>query len=164
MRTLLWTKLLSNYFKHIIMQVWEDIMTNTFNNYQLPCYWKYISHHYKCMVLNESFHIAMGTSLTPILLSICRSNLFYSFICYYFYGIFIIISYHNSPYHPPTFVLFWSSLCLFSGRAWDTCREVPVIEDEQTPWKMIKLLKIISLFLVAVIVFGLALCSKVWSF
>uniref|UniRef100_A0A8D3APK5 chitin synthase n=1 Tax=Scophthalmus maximus TaxID=52904 RepID=A0A8D3APK5_SCOMX len=36
----------------------------------------------------------------------------------------------------------------------------PVIEDEQTPWKMIKLLKIISLFLVAVIVFGLALCSK----
>ncbi|XP_035476930.2 chitin synthase chs-1-like [Scophthalmus maximus] len=46
------------------------------------------------------------------------------------------------------------------AKAWDTCREVPVIEDEQTPWKMIKLLKIISLFLVAVIVFGLALCSK----
>uniref|UniRef100_UPI0037E97134 chitin synthase chs-2-like n=1 Tax=Semicossyphus pulcher TaxID=241346 RepID=UPI0037E97134 len=45
-------------------------------------------------------------------------------------------------------------------RPWDTCREVPVIEDEQTPWKMIKLLKIITLFFVAVIVFGLALCSK----
>ncbi|XP_040909387.1 chitin synthase chs-1-like [Toxotes jaculatrix] len=45
-------------------------------------------------------------------------------------------------------------------RPWDTCREVPVIEDEQTPWKLIKLLKIISLFVVAVIVFGFAICSK----
>ncbi|XP_051245639.1 chitin synthase chs-1-like [Dicentrarchus labrax] len=45
-------------------------------------------------------------------------------------------------------------------RPWDTCREVPVIEDEQTPWKMIKLLRSISLCIVAVIVFGLALCSK----
>ncbi|XP_044028475.1 chitin synthase chs-1-like [Siniperca chuatsi] len=45
-------------------------------------------------------------------------------------------------------------------RPWDSCREVPVIEDEQTPWKMIKLLKIVSLSVVAVIVFGLALCSK----
>ncbi|XP_037651888.1 chitin synthase chs-2-like [Sebastes umbrosus] len=45
-------------------------------------------------------------------------------------------------------------------KPWDTCREVPVIEDEQTPWKMIKLLKIISLCIVAVTVFGLALCSK----
>ncbi|XP_026156217.1 chitin synthase chs-1-like [Mastacembelus armatus] len=46
-------------------------------------------------------------------------------------------------------------------RLWDTFREVPVIEDEQTPWKQIKLLKIITLFVVAVVVFGLALCSKV---
>ncbi|XP_060915616.1 chitin synthase chs-2-like [Labrus mixtus] len=45
-------------------------------------------------------------------------------------------------------------------RPWDTCREVPVIEDEQTPWKMIKLLKIITLIVIAIIVFGLALCSK----
>ncbi|XP_074543356.1 chitin synthase chs-2-like [Halichoeres trimaculatus] len=45
-------------------------------------------------------------------------------------------------------------------RPWDTCREVPVIEDEQTPWKMIKLLRIISLALTALIVFGLAICSK----
>ncbi|XP_029299583.1 chitin synthase chs-1-like [Cottoperca gobio] len=45
-------------------------------------------------------------------------------------------------------------------RPWDTCREVPFIEDEQTPWKMIKLLKFISLCVVAVAVFGLALCSK----
>ncbi|XP_070778288.1 chitin synthase chs-2-like [Enoplosus armatus] len=45
-------------------------------------------------------------------------------------------------------------------RPWDTCEEVPVIADEQTPWKMIKLLKIITLYLVAVIVFGLAFCSK----
>ncbi|XP_035848946.1 uncharacterized protein LOC118493404 [Sander lucioperca] len=45
-------------------------------------------------------------------------------------------------------------------RPWDTCREVPVIEDEQTPWKMIKLLKIITLCVVALIVFGLAVCSK----
>ncbi|XP_070778289.1 chitin synthase chs-1-like [Enoplosus armatus] len=45
-------------------------------------------------------------------------------------------------------------------RLWDSCREVPIIEDEQTPWKMIKLLKTISLSVVAVIVFGLALCSK----
>ncbi|XP_068431605.1 chitin synthase chs-2-like [Clinocottus analis] len=43
---------------------------------------------------------------------------------------------------------------------WDTCREVPAIEDEHTPWKMIKLLKVISLCFVAVVVFGLALCSK----
>ncbi|XP_073339235.1 chitin synthase chs-1-like [Pagrus major] len=48
----------------------------------------------------------------------------------------------------------------FPKRTWDTCREVPVIEDEQTPWKMIKLLKFITLCVVAVIVFGLALCSK----
>ncbi|XP_032435842.1 chitin synthase chs-2-like [Xiphophorus hellerii] len=45
-------------------------------------------------------------------------------------------------------------------RPWDTCREVPVIEDENTPWKLIKLLKIIALFAVAIIVFGLAICSK----
>lgn len=45
-------------------------------------------------------------------------------------------------------------------RPWDTCQEVPVIEDERTPWKLIKLLKIITLTLVALFVFGLALCSK----
>ncbi|XP_033492651.2 chitin synthase chs-2-like [Epinephelus lanceolatus] len=45
-------------------------------------------------------------------------------------------------------------------RPWDSCQEIPIIEDEQTPWKMIKLLKCISLCVVAVIVFGLALCSK----
>ncbi|KAG7233856.1 hypothetical protein INR49_006488 [Caranx melampygus] len=45
-------------------------------------------------------------------------------------------------------------------KPWDAAREVPIIEDEQTPWKMIKLLRIISLLLVAIIVFGLALCSK----
>ncbi|KAM6974307.1 uncharacterized protein LKV04_015945 [Tautogolabrus adspersus] len=50
--------------------------------------------------------------------------------------------------------------CPWLLRPWDTCREVPVIEDEQTPWKMIKLLRVITLCLVALIVFGLALCSK----
>ncbi|XP_061597461.1 chitin synthase chs-2-like isoform X2 [Cololabis saira] len=45
-------------------------------------------------------------------------------------------------------------------RPWDTCREVPVIEDERTPWKMIRLLRFISLSALAIIVFGLALCSK----
>ncbi|KAK2830793.1 hypothetical protein Q5P01_018724 [Channa striata] len=45
-------------------------------------------------------------------------------------------------------------------RPWDTGREVPAIEDEQTPWKLIKLLKIITLMSVSLIVFGLALCSK----
>ncbi|XP_054911263.1 chitin synthase chs-2-like [Poeciliopsis prolifica] len=45
-------------------------------------------------------------------------------------------------------------------RPWDTCREVPVIEDEHTPWKLLKFLKIIALFAVAIIVFGLAICSK----
>ncbi|CAK6984156.1 chitin synthase chs-2-like, partial [Scomber scombrus] len=44
--------------------------------------------------------------------------------------------------------------------SWDTCREVPVIEDEQTPWKLIKLLKFISLSVVGVLVFGLAISSK----
>ncbi|KAK2920718.1 chitin synthase chs-1-like [Channa argus] len=45
-------------------------------------------------------------------------------------------------------------------RLWDTCQEVPVIEDAQTPWKLIKLLRTIALCVVAVVVFGLALCSK----
>uniref|UniRef100_A0A8D3APD6 chitin synthase n=1 Tax=Scophthalmus maximus TaxID=52904 RepID=A0A8D3APD6_SCOMX len=45
-------------------------------------------------------------------------------------------------------------------RSWDFCREIPVIEDEQTPWKLIKILKFFALCLVAVLVFGLALCSK----
>ncbi|XP_030597626.1 chitin synthase chs-2-like [Archocentrus centrarchus] len=45
-------------------------------------------------------------------------------------------------------------------RPWDTCQEVPITEDEQTPWKMIKLLKFISFIAVAIFVFGLALCSK----
>lgn len=49
----------------------------------------------------------------------------------------------------------------FLSKRWDTCREVPVIEDEHTPWKLIKLLKFISLCLVFIIVFGTALCSKV---
>ncbi|XP_075968855.1 chitin synthase chs-2-like [Anarhichas minor] len=46
------------------------------------------------------------------------------------------------------------------SKPWDTCQEVPAVEDEHTPWKMIKLLKIISMCVVAVFVFGLALCSK----
>ncbi|KAM6903784.1 chitin synthase chs-1-like [Lycodopsis pacificus] len=45
-------------------------------------------------------------------------------------------------------------------RPWDSCQEVPAIKDERTPWKMFKLLKIISLCVVAVSVFGFALCSK----
>ncbi|KAM8841070.1 chitin synthase chs-2-like [Spinachia spinachia] len=45
-------------------------------------------------------------------------------------------------------------------RPWDTCREVPSLDDEQTPWKMLKLLKVLCLCVVAVAVFGLALCSK----
>ncbi|KAM4549524.1 uncharacterized protein V3H82_018764 [Fundulus diaphanus] len=45
-------------------------------------------------------------------------------------------------------------------RPWDTCREVPFIEDERTPWKLLKLLNIISLLAVAIIIFGLAVCSK----
>ncbi|XP_014845244.1 PREDICTED: uncharacterized protein LOC106919422 [Poecilia mexicana] len=49
-------------------------------------------------------------------------------------------------------------------RPWDTCREVPVIEDEHTPWKLLKLLKTITLFAVALTVFGLAICSKVLFF
>ncbi|MEQ2178609.1 hypothetical protein GOODEAATRI_015850 [Goodea atripinnis] len=49
-------------------------------------------------------------------------------------------------------------------RPWDTCREVPLIEEVHTPWKLIKLLKIITLFAVAIIVFGLAICSKVLFF
>lgn len=46
-------------------------------------------------------------------------------------------------------------------RPWDTCRELPIIEDELTPWKLIKLVKIFTLCFVAVCVFGFALCSKV---
>ncbi|XP_060948473.1 chitin synthase chs-2-like [Limanda limanda] len=46
------------------------------------------------------------------------------------------------------------------NRSWDTCREVLPIEDEQTPWKLIKILRVIVLWAVALIVFGLALCSK----
>ncbi|KAK5620643.1 hypothetical protein CRENBAI_021180 [Crenichthys baileyi] len=49
-------------------------------------------------------------------------------------------------------------------RPWDTFREVPVIEDKHTSWKLIKLLNIISLFAVAIIIFGLAVCSKVLFF
>ncbi|KAM9839122.1 chitin synthase chs-2-like [Aulostomus maculatus] len=45
-------------------------------------------------------------------------------------------------------------------RPWDTCREVPVIKDEQTPWRLIKLLKVIVLCVVCILVFGFALCSK----
>lgn len=55
---------------------------------------------------------------------------------------------------------FDTSICLIR-RQWDTCREVPIIEDEHTPWKLIKLLKLISLCVVALFVFGFALCSKV---
>ncbi|KAK7899320.1 hypothetical protein WMY93_020173 [Mugilogobius chulae] len=45
-------------------------------------------------------------------------------------------------------------------RQWDSFQELPVIEDEQTPWKLIKLVRFISLCFVALLVFGLALCSK----
>ncbi|CAL1583627.1 unnamed protein product [Knipowitschia caucasica] len=48
----------------------------------------------------------------------------------------------------------------FLKRSWDTAREVPIIEDENTPWKLIKLLRFITLCTVALLVFGLALCSK----
>ncbi|XP_041867371.1 uncharacterized protein LOC121656446, partial [Melanotaenia boesemani] len=45
-------------------------------------------------------------------------------------------------------------------KPWDTAREVPIIEDAQTPWKIIKILRTISVSAVAITVFGLALCSK----
>uniref|UniRef100_A0AAV2K3M9 chitin synthase n=1 Tax=Knipowitschia caucasica TaxID=637954 RepID=A0AAV2K3M9_KNICA len=45
-------------------------------------------------------------------------------------------------------------------RLWDTFQELPVIEDEQTPWKLIKLVRFIVLCVVALLVFGLSLCSK----
>uniref|UniRef100_A0A8C6U1U2 chitin synthase n=1 Tax=Neogobius melanostomus TaxID=47308 RepID=A0A8C6U1U2_9GOBI len=48
----------------------------------------------------------------------------------------------------------------FPKRPWDTAREMPIIADENTPWKMIKLLRFITLCTVGLIVFGLALCSK----
>ncbi|XP_072304339.1 chitin synthase chs-2-like [Eucyclogobius newberryi] len=48
----------------------------------------------------------------------------------------------------------------FPKRPWDTAREMPIIEDENTPWKLIKLLRFVTLCAVAFIVFGLALCSK----
>ncbi|XP_028298669.1 chitin synthase chs-2-like [Gouania willdenowi] len=47
-----------------------------------------------------------------------------------------------------------------TNRPWDIAREFPNIEDEHTPWKLLKLLKFISLSIVAIFVFGLALCSK----
>ncbi|KAM9823995.1 chitin synthase chs-2-like [Neosynchiropus ocellatus] len=45
-------------------------------------------------------------------------------------------------------------------RPWDIGRIVPVIKDEQTPWKLIRLLRVISLSVVGLLVFGLVLCSK----
>ncbi|CAN9503630.1 unnamed protein product [Ophioblennius macclurei] len=45
-------------------------------------------------------------------------------------------------------------------RVWDVCHEIPQIEDDRTPWKLIKLLKFVCQCVIAVAVFGLALCSK----
>ncbi|XP_055013579.1 uncharacterized protein LOC129410149 [Boleophthalmus pectinirostris] len=45
-------------------------------------------------------------------------------------------------------------------RLWDTFQEIPTIKDEQTPWKFIQLVRVFSMCVVAVVVFGLALCSK----
>uniref|UniRef100_A0A3B4BHV9 chitin synthase n=1 Tax=Periophthalmus magnuspinnatus TaxID=409849 RepID=A0A3B4BHV9_9GOBI len=50
-------------------------------------------------------------------------------------------------------------LFYFFRRLWDTFQEIPIIEDEQTPWKLIKLVRFISMCVVALVVFGLALCS-----
>ncbi|KAM9385868.1 chitin synthase chs-1-like [Pholidichthys leucotaenia] len=45
-------------------------------------------------------------------------------------------------------------------RPWDTFQQVPIIQDEQTPWKLFRALKIISMIVTAIFIFGLALCSK----
>ncbi|KAM9385866.1 uncharacterized protein KZ484_007448 [Pholidichthys leucotaenia] len=47
-------------------------------------------------------------------------------------------------------------------RPWDTFQQVPIIQDEQTPWKLFRALKIISMIVTAIFIFGLALCSK-WA-
>ncbi|KAM6959199.1 chitin synthase chs-2-like [Aplochiton taeniatus] len=45
-------------------------------------------------------------------------------------------------------------------RSWNVCKEVPIIQDEQTSWKLLKLLKFFSLLAVSLLVFSLAICSK----
>ncbi|XP_067276424.1 chitin synthase chs-1-like [Pseudorasbora parva] len=45
-------------------------------------------------------------------------------------------------------------------RSWDACREVPIIQDEQTPKKRVQCLKWLSCAIVGVLVFVLALLSK----
>ncbi|XP_029023432.3 chitin synthase chs-2-like [Betta splendens] len=45
-------------------------------------------------------------------------------------------------------------------RLWDDSGEVRPTEDEQTPWKVLKVLKDVVVCVVAVLVFGLATCSK----
>ncbi|KAJ7987413.1 hypothetical protein DPEC_G00326230 [Dallia pectoralis] len=45
-------------------------------------------------------------------------------------------------------------------KSWDVCREVPVIQDEQKSKKLEKLLKWVSLFIVGLLVFALAIFSK----
>ncbi|XP_034148233.1 chitin synthase chs-2-like isoform X2 [Esox lucius] len=45
-------------------------------------------------------------------------------------------------------------------RSWDVCREVPVIKIEQKSTKLVKLLQWITLFIVGLLVFALAIFSK----
>ncbi|XP_046875154.1 chitin synthase chs-1-like isoform X1 [Hypomesus transpacificus] len=45
-------------------------------------------------------------------------------------------------------------------KRWDVCRDVPPVEAQKTPWKLVKVLRLLSIALVAVLVFGLAVGSK----
>jgi hypothetical protein len=49
-------------------------------------------------------------------------------------------------------------------RSWDVGKDVPVIQDEQTSRKLVKLLQWLSFFIVALLVFALAIFSKVRCF
>ena len=52
-------------------------------------------------------------------------------------------------------------VCVRSWKPWDTFKERPEIHDGPTPWKYIKILSFLLCCLCGLVVFALALCSKV---
>ena len=61
-------------------------------------------------------------------------------------------------------VLVTPCLTVLDRKRWDVCRDVPPVEAQKTPWKLVKVLRLLSIALVAVLVFGLAVGSKVGDY
>lgn len=133
-----------------VLRNWATLSENVFKLlgktvYNIVCNW--------CQVM---FLMGLNLIIKPInhfkYQSITTFNLFKINICAF--TVYLIYFHHLLTFQ-------FDNLVSLFRRPWHTSQEVPLVDDEQTPWKLIKLLKSLTLCVTAILVFGFAICSKV---